>query len=57
MEMKIVPTKLCISCYTLSNRRESKAPPRECLTALLHPEPTYLGPAVPIYGDGNLTND
>ena len=37
--------------------REIAARGKECLTALLHPEPTYLGPAVPIYGDGNLTND
>ena len=37
--------------------REIAARGKECLTALFRPDPTYLGPAVPIYGDGNLTND
>ena len=26
-------------------------------TSMLKPKPTYLGKAIPIWGDGNLTND
>ena len=26
-------------------------------TSLFQPKPTFLGEAIPIWGDGNLTND
>lgn len=37
--------------------REIAARCKECFTALFQPEPTYLGDAIPVSGDGNLTND
>ena len=37
--------------------REIAARCKECFTALFQPEPTYLGEAIPVSGDGNLTND
>jgi len=37
--------------------REIAARCKDCFTALFKPEPTFLGDAIPVSGDGNLTND
>ncbi len=37
--------------------REVLARVKDFGTALFQPKPTYLGDAIPIWGDGNLTND
>lgn len=37
--------------------REVLARVKDFGTSVLKPEPTYLGEAIPIWGDGNLTND
>ena len=37
--------------------REMLARVKDCATCIFMPEPTYLGDAIPIFGDGNLTND
>ena len=37
--------------------REVLARVKDFFTALLQPMPTYLGEAVPVSGDGNVTND
>ena len=37
--------------------REVLARVKDFGTSLFQPEPTYLGEAIPIWGDGNLTND
>ena len=37
--------------------REVLARFKDAVTCLLQPEPTYRGNAIPIWGDGNLTND
>ena len=37
--------------------REMPARVKDCATCIFKPEPTYLGDAIPIFGDGNLTND
>lgn len=37
--------------------REVLARVKDCATCIFKPEPTYLGDAIPIFGDGNLTND
>ncbi len=37
--------------------REMLARVKDFGTAMLQPKPTYLGKAIPIWGDGNLTND
>ena len=37
--------------------REILARNKDFLTSIFQPEPTYLGDAIPIWGDGNLTND
>lgn len=37
--------------------REMLARMKDCATCIFKPEPTYLGDAIPIFGDGNLTND
>ena len=37
--------------------REILARVKDCATCIFKPEPTYLGDAIPIFGDGNLTND
>jgi len=37
--------------------REILARIKDVGNSILQPEPTYLGPAIPISGDGNLTND
>ena len=37
--------------------REMLARVKDCATCIFKPEPTYLGDAIPIFGDGNLTND
>ena len=37
--------------------REILARNKDFLTAIFKPEPTYRGDAIPIWGDGNLTND
>lgn len=37
--------------------REMLARVKDFGTSILKPEPTYLGEAIPISGDGNLTND
>lgn len=37
--------------------REVLARVKDAVTCVFRPEPTYRGPAIPIWGDGNLTND
>ena len=37
--------------------REILARVKDCATCIFKPKPTYLGDAIPIFGDGNLTND
>lgn len=37
--------------------REVLARVKDWATCIFKPEPTYLGDAIPIFGDGNLTND
>lgn len=37
--------------------RETLARNKDFLTSLFQPEPTYRGETIPIWGDGNLTND
>ena len=37
--------------------REMLARVKDCATCIFKPEPTYLGDTIPIFGDGNLTND
>jgi len=37
--------------------REILARNKDCFTAIFKPYPTYLGEAIPVNGDGNLTND
>ncbi len=37
--------------------REVLARAKDMVFALVQPEPTYLGPVIPISGDGNQTND
>lgn len=37
--------------------REMLARVKDCGTCIFKPKPTYLGDAIPIFGDGNLTND
>ena len=37
--------------------REMLARVKDCATCIFKPEPTYLGDAIPIFGDGNITND
>lgn len=37
--------------------REVLARVKDFAVCLLKPEPTYLGEAIPIWGDGNITND
>lgn len=37
--------------------REILARVKDCIYCLFKPEPTFLGEAIPIFGDGNATND
>ena len=37
--------------------REILARTKDCVACIFKPEPTYLGEVIPIFGDGNLTND
>lgn len=37
--------------------REILARVKDCIYCLFKPEPTFLGDAIPIFGDGNATND
>lgn len=37
--------------------REVLARCKDAVTCIFQPKPTYLGEAIPIWGDGNLTND
>ena len=37
--------------------REMLARVKDCATCIFKPKPTYLGDAIPIFSDGNLTND
>ncbi len=37
--------------------REVLARVKDFITSVFQPEPTYLGQAIPIWGDGDLTND
>ena len=37
--------------------REIAARCKDCFTAILKPEPTYLGDAIPVSGNGDQTND
>ncbi len=45
------------SGQTMRDLREILARVKDVGTSLLKPRPTYLGTAIPIWGDGNLTND
>ncbi len=42
---------------TMRDLREILARVKDVGTSLVKPRPTYLGSAIPIWGDGNLTND
>ena len=42
---------------TYSYGREIAARVKDCFTTWLNVDPTYLGEAIPVSGDGNLTND
>lgn len=42
---------------TMRDIREVLARVKDFGTCIFKPEPTYLGEAIPIFGDGNLTND
>lgn len=37
--------------------REILARNKDFVTSITKPKPTYLGEAIPVYGDGNITND
>ena len=39
------------------NSREFLARVKDFFTAILKPDPTYLGDPIPVSGNGNLTND
>ena len=45
------------SGQTARDVREILARVKDFGTSVLQPKPTYLGKAIPIWGDGNLTND
>ena len=45
------------SGQTARDIREILARNKDFLTSVFKPEPTYRGEAIPIWGDGNLTND
>ena len=45
------------SGQTAMDLREMLARVKDFGTSLLQPKPTFLGEAIPIWGDGNLTND
>ena len=42
---------------TIRDLREVLARNKDFLICIFKPEPTYLGQPIPIFGDGNLTND
>ena len=42
---------------SMRDLREILARVKDCGTCIFRPEPTYLGDTIPIFGDGNLTND
>ncbi len=42
---------------TYRDAREILARNKDFLTGIFQPEPTYLGEIIPIFGDGDLTND
>lgn len=42
---------------TMRDLREILARNKDFLTSIFKPEPTYLGEAIPVNGNGNLTND
>ena len=37
--------------------RELLARPKDLIYTIVMPKPTYLGDAIPVSGDGNVTND
>ena len=45
------------AAQTTREVREILARVKDFATALFQPNPTYLGDVIPIFGDGNLTND
>ena len=45
------------SGQTLRDVREIAARTKDYLKCLTMPQPTYLGDAIPVNGDGDLTND
>ena len=45
------------SGQTARDLREILARDKDILTCILKPKPTYLGKAIPVNGNGNLTND
>ena len=42
---------------SMRNFREMLARVKDCGTCIWKPKPTYLGDAIPIFGNGNLTHD
>ena len=42
---------------TMRDFREVLARVKDCGTCIFKPEPTYLGEAIPVSGNGNVTND
>lgn len=42
---------------SLRELREILARVKDFATSIIKPKPTYLGEAIPVYGDGNVTND
>jgi vancomycin permeability regulator SanA len=45
------------ACQTARDLREVLARVKDFGTSLFKPKPTYLGEVIPIWGNGNLTND
>ena len=45
------------SGQTYRELREILARDKDFLSALFKPKPTFLGDAIPVSGDGNVTND
>lgn len=41
----------------MQDLRELLARPKDMLYTVVMPKPTYLGDAIPVSGDGNVTND
>ena len=53
----VPPDPRTYSGQTARDLREILARDKDFLTCILKPKPTYLGKAIPVNGNGNLTND